>query len=144
MQPSVKRVKTILFLCTGNSCRSQMAEGFLKHYGGRSYRVYSAGTNPAGVNPKAVKVMDEIGIDISGQSSDAVTGSLLEKADLLITLCGDAQESCPVLTVNIEVRHWPLEDPARAKGDQQEVMEQFRKVRDRIKRNVLQFIQEGR
>lgn len=142
MQLPEKAVKTILFLCTGNSCRSQMAEGFLKHFGGNNYRVFSAGTKPAGVNPKAVKVMDEAGIDIRGQSSEAVTGSLLEKADMLITLCGDARDSCPVLPGGVEVRHWPLEDPARVKGGEEEVMQQFRAVRDRIKTNVLKLIKE--
>ncbi len=134
--------KKILFLCTGNSARSQMAEGFLKTYGAKRYEVFSAGTAPVGVNPRAVVVMSEIGIDISSQTSDALDKELLGKIDLLITLCGDARENCPFVPVKVEKRHWPLEDPARAEGTDEEVLEQFRKVRDQIKTYVSELAAE--
>jgi arsenate reductase (thioredoxin) len=124
--------KRVLFLCTGNSARSQMAEGFLKKLGGDRFAVSSAGINPVGLNPRAVRVMDEVGIDISNQTSDRITGALLNKTDLLITLCGDARENCPVVPVKVEKRHWPLEDPARAEGKEEEVLDQFRIIRDQI------------
>jgi arsenate reductase (thioredoxin) len=132
----------VLFLCTGNSARSQMAEGFLKALGGEHFEVYSAGTAPVGVNPLSIKIMAEIGIDISDQTSDAVSRELLDRADLLITLCGDARESCPVVPANVEKRHWPLEDPARAEGTESEKLDQFRKVRDQIKTYIEQLIAE--
>ena len=126
----------VLFLCTGNSARSQMAEGFLKTLGAGRFEVYSAGIAPVGINPNAIIVMQEIGIDISNQSSDAVSRELLDQIDLLITLCGDARESCPLVPVKVEKRHWALEDPARAEGTELEVLEKFREIRDLIRANV--------
>ncbi len=134
--------KKVLFLCTGNSARSQMAEGLLKHYGQGRFAVTSAGIAPAGVNPHAIAVMKEIGVDISDQSSDQVKKEMLEQADLLITLCGDARESCPVVPSKVEKRHWNLEDPARAEGTDEQVKEKFREIRDRIKVYVEQLILE--
>lgn len=134
------KLKKILFLCTGNSARSQMAEGFLKEYGKGNFEVYSAGISPAGVNPNAVKVMQELGIDISSQTSDSVSKELLDKADMLITLCGDARENCPFVPVKVEKLHWALEDPARAEGTEEQVLEKFRKVRDQIKKYVGELI----
>lgn len=133
-------VKTVLFLCTGNSARSQMAEGFLKEYGKERFAVYSAGISPVGINPHAVTVMQELGIDISRQTSDAVSKELIDKTELLITLCGDARENCPYVPVKVEKRHWPLDDPARAEGTEKEVLEQFRIVRDQIKAFVLELV----
>ncbi len=137
-----KSKRKVLFLCTGNSARSQMAEGFLRHYGGDQFEVLSAGIEPAGVNPKAIAVMLEVGIDISGQTSDAISSEMLEGIDLLITLCGDARENCPFVPTRVEKRHWALEDPARVEGTEQEVMEKFREVRDRVKLEVEQLIAE--
>lgn len=134
--------KTVLFLCTGNSARSQMAEGFLKEYGKERFDVYSAGISPVGVNPHAVKVMRELEIDISSQTSNAVNKEMLDRADLLVTLCGDARESCPVVPARVEKRHWALEDPARAEGNDEEVEEKFREVRDQIKAFVEQLLAE--
>ncbi len=133
-------LKKVLFLCTGNSARSQMAEGFLKTLGAGRFEVYSAGIAPVGINPNAIKVMQEIGIDISNQSSDAVSRELLDQVDLLITLCGDARESCPLVPVKVEKRHWALEDPARAEGSVPEVLEKFREIRDLIKANVEELL----
>ncbi len=132
----------MLFLCTGNSARSQMAEGFLRHYGGDRFEVLSAGIEPAGVNPNAIAVMHEAGIDISGQTSDAISSEILDGIDLLITLCGDARESCPVVPSKVEKRHWNLEDPARAEGADEQVKEKFREIRDKIKVYVEQLILE--
>jgi len=137
----LKKIK-ILFLCTGNSCRSQMAEGFARHYGGGFLEAYSAGISPAGVNPRAVAVMKEVGIDISGQTSKSIEPNILEGADFIITLCGDARESCPVVPAQVEKRHWPLEDPARAEGTEEEIMDKFRAVRDQISRLVKELMEE--
>jgi len=136
-----KKVK-VLFLCTGNSARSQMAEGFLKDFGNNKFEVYSAGISPVGVNPNAIEVMKEAGIDISAQASDAVDMELISKIDLLITLCGDARENCPYIPVKVEKRHWPLEDPARAEGNQNAVLNKFRQVRDQIKTLVADLVEE--
>lgn len=137
-----KNVKIVLFLCTGNSARSQMAEGFLKKYGKELFEVNSAGIAPVGVNPNAVKVMQELDIDISDQTSDSINKELLDKADMLITLCGDARENCPFVPVKVEKRHWALEDPARAEDDEEQVLEKFREVRDQIKKYVEELVAE--
>ena len=139
MSSSANR-KRVHFLCTGNSCRSQMAEGFLRHYGSEKFEVYSAGISPVGVNPLAVKVMEEAGIDISGQTSDPIDMEIIKDADLLITLCGGAKESCPVIPTKVEKRHWPLEDPAEAEGSEEEILEKFREVRDQVAGYVKELI----
>ena len=141
MQPCNDKIK-VLFLCTGNSCRSQMAEGLLKHYGGEKFQVLSAGTAPAGVDPRAVQVMNEIGINISGQSSKTVTGSMLDDTDLLITLCGGARETCPVVPSQVQKQHWPLADPAKAEGSEDEIMHAFRLVRDQLADLVHKLIKQ--
>lgn len=133
----------VLFLCTGNSARSQMAEGFLKALGGDRFAVTSAGTAPVGVNPLAVKAMAEVNVDISSQTSDAVSADLLANIDLLITLCGDARENCPFVPVKVEKRHWPLEDPARAEGSEELKLQRFREIRNEIKGYVEELIAEG-
>lgn len=132
----------ILFLCTGNSCRSQMAEGYARYYGGDRLEFYSAGISPVGVNPRAVSVMKEAGIDISGQTSKAIDRDILDQADIIITLCGDARESCPLAPGKVEKRHWALEDPARAKGTEAEIMDKFRSVTDQISSLVKELISE--
>lgn len=137
-QPKLK----VLFLCTGNSARSQMAEGFLKRFGSHRFSVKSAGIAPVGVNPLAIEVMHEIGIDISMQTSDPVSRALLDETDLLITLCGDARENCPVVPVKVEKQHWPLEDPARAEGNDQKVLTKFREIRDQIEGYVKELVNE--
>ncbi|MCL6615297.1 MAG: arsenate reductase (thioredoxin) [Firmicutes bacterium] len=131
-----RRKKKILFLCTGNSCRSQMAEGFARALAGDRFEVYSAGLEPAGVNPRAVQVMHEVGIDISGQTSDPIDPEILPKVDLIVTLCGDAADRCPVTPPQVRRLHWPLEDPARATGTEEEILARFRQVRDEIRRRV--------
>jgi arsenate reductase len=135
--------KRVLFLCTGNSARSQMAEGFLKALGGSRFTVTSAGTAPVGVNPLAIKAMAEVDLDISSHTSDAVSSDLLANIDLLITLCGDACENCPFVPVKVEKRHWSLEDPARAEGSDEEKLKRFREIRDEIKGYVEKLIAES-
>ena len=124
--------RRILFLCTANSCRSQMAEGFARRHAANGDAVYSAGTAPKGIHPLAIQVMREAGIDISDQQSKAVETIPMDKIDQLITLCGDAAEHCPVVPAKVERVHWPLRDPALAQGNQEEILKVFRAVRDEI------------
>ena len=131
---------TILIICTGNTCRSQMAEGFLKSFN-KNLEVYSAGTVAEGeVNPYAIKVMAEVGIDISLQSSDSVNQYLEKDFDCVITVCDGAKEICPVFTGKVKKRlHFGFEDPANAKGTEEEVIPIYRKVRDQIKNKFYDF-----
>ncbi len=124
--------KTILFLCTGNSCRSQMAEGFARQLAGNHYRIFSAGTAPKEIHPFAVQVMQEAGIDITKQRSKGLESVPLDSLDQIVTLCGDVDEQCPVLENRVERIHWPLPDPALALGDEQRILAIFRQVRDDI------------
>ncbi len=133
--------KLVYFLCTGNSCRSQMADGFLKALGKDEFEVKSAGLEAHGLNPRAVRVMKEAGIDISGHTSDVIDPELLNRADMVITLCGHADEHCPAI-MNPEVVkwHWGFDDPAKATGTEEEILEKFRQVRDDIKARIQQFV----
>jgi arsenate reductase len=126
----------ILFLCTGNSCRSQIAEGWAKHLGGGQHIIQSAGIEAHGKNPRALAVMQEAGIDISAQESTRVTDSMLAAADIVVTVCGHADEHCPCLPPGTQKIHWPLSDPARASGSEQEVTEVFRATREDIRQRV--------
>lgn len=132
----------IIFLCTGNSCRSQVAEGLARHLGGERLDVYSAGLLPSGVNPYAVKVMDEAGIDISGQLSEAIDEALLNEMDLIITLCGDAERLCPSTPPEIRRIHWPIDDPVGAVGTEEEILDKFRLVRDEIRDRIEALLKE--
>lgn len=134
----------IYFLCTGNSCRSQMAEGFGHHYLGDRYEVYSAGIEAHGVNPKAVKAMNEIGIDISNQTSDTIDRDILSKADLVVTLCGHANDVCPATPPNKEREHWGFDDPAKAEGTDEEQWKFFQRVRDEIGARIKRFAETGK
>ncbi|MSP41661.1 MAG: PAS domain S-box protein [Deltaproteobacteria bacterium] len=133
---AVPPAQTILFLCTGNSCRSQMAEGFARQAANGRYKIFSAGTEPKGVHPLAVRVMQEVGIDISAQSSKGLNEIPLESIDQVITLCGDADEHCPILDKLVKRTHWPLTDPAAAHGSDEERLSLFRQVRDEIRQRV--------
>ena len=126
----------VLFLCTGNSCRSQMAEGFARHLGGDRVEVLSAGIESHGKNPRAIAAMDEIDIDISGQESTRLSDDMLDGLDLVVTVCGHADEHCPVLPPGIRRVHWPLPDPAKATGTEEQFKTEFRAVRDDIRRRV--------
>lgn len=132
--------KRILFLCTGNSCRSQMAEGFAKKMLLKNMEIFSAGLEPKGVHPMAVKVMQGVGIDISKQESKNISEIPLDKINIVITLCGDAAERCPIFPGKVERIHWALEDPAKAKGSEEEIAIVFRKVRDNIKSCIINYL----
>ena len=132
----------VLFLCTGNSCRSQMAEGWLKHLGGDRFEVYSAGIVAHGKNPRAIAVMKEAGVDISGQQSEQLNPSMLNRLNLLVTVCGNADESCPTVPVSCEKQHWPFDDPAKATGTEEEIMAEFSRVRDQIRVRIEQFVNQ--
>lgn len=125
--------KGILFLCTGNSCRSQMAEGFTKKMFPKNMEIFSAGLEPKGVHPMAVKVMQEVGIDISRQRSKNISEVPIDKIDLVVTLCGDTAERCPVFPGKVKRIHWEIEDPAKTRGSDKEIAIAFRKTRDKIK-----------
>ena len=130
----------ILFLCTGNSCRSQMAEGWARQLGGSDITVQSAGIEAHGKNPRAIAVMQEAGVDISQQESTRLTDDMLETADVLVTVCGHADENCPAVPTGIKKIHWPLDDPAKASGSEELVMQVFRASRDDIRRRVQELL----
>jgi arsenate reductase len=134
--------KNVLFLCTGNSCRSQMAEGWLKHLAGDRYDVYSAGLEAHGKNPRAISIMNEAGVDISRQESTVVTDDMLQQADVVVTVCSHADEHCPVIPFGCNKKHLPFDDPAGAMGSEKEIMAEFRRVRDQIKVAIGKMISE--
>ena len=123
----------VLILCTGNSCRSQMAEGILRAAAGDMIDVHSAGSKPAGgVNPKAIQVLKEIGIDISGHRPKHMDEFLNRKMTTVITVCGNADQVCPMFPGQVNRHHWGFDDPAHAKGTEEEILAEFRRVRDQI------------
>jgi len=136
----------VLFLCTGNSARSQMAEAFLRKFGGDKFEAFSAGLEPKGLNPLTVKVMDEIGIDVSGQASkgvDVYLGKMLFQ--YLIAVCDDADKNCPTVWPGVANRmHWSFQDPATFEGTQDEKLAKFREVRDLIGQKVKAWVAEQR
>lgn len=129
--------KTIYFLCTGNSCRSQMAEAWGKKYLGDKWNVLSAGIEAHGVNPNAIKAMNEVDIDITDQTSDTIDRDILDKADLVVTLCGHANDVCPTTPPHVKRVHWGFDDPA---GQEWFV---FQKVRDEIGERIKKFAETG-
>jgi arsenate reductase len=130
----------ILFVCTGNSCRSQIAEGWGRNLAADRHAFRSAGIEAHGKNPRAIAVMQEAGVDISSQESTRLTDAMLAWADLVITVCGHADEHCPVLPAGTRKRHWPLDDPARAGGSEAEITQVFRATRDDIRRRVQELL----
>lgn len=133
--------KRVLFICTHNSARSQMAEGLLRSMHGDRYEVFSAGTHPRGVNPYAVKVMKEIGIDISHHRSKSVNEFLGMEIDYVVTVCDSAREECPYFPGGKNYIHRSFEDPSSAKGSEEEIMEVFRRVRDEIRDWINEFFE---
>ena len=133
-------MKKIYFLCTGNSCRSQMAEGYGKALLKDQYECRSTGVEKHGLNPYAVEAMAEDGIDISQQKSKLIDLDYFNSADLIVTLCGDARDRCSVIPPQAQSVHWPLPDPAQAKGTPEQKMVVFRQVRDEIKKRVAKLI----
>lgn len=131
----------LLFLCTGNSCRSQMAEGWARHYANDGWQVQSAGIESHGKNPRAITVMQEAGVDISAQESTQLTPEILAWADYVVTVCGHADQHCPTLPTDTQKEHWPLDDPARAQGSEDDIMMVFLQSRDDIQQRVEALIQ---
>ncbi|MEB6237212.1 arsenate reductase (thioredoxin) [Staphylococcus gallinarum] len=125
--------KTIYFICTGNSCRSQMAEGWGKEILGEDWNVYSAGIETHGVNPKAIEAMKEVDIDISNHTSDLIDNNILKQSDLVVTLCSDADDNCPILPSNVKKEHWGFDDPAGKEWSE------FQRVRDEIGKKIKEF-----
>ena len=138
----IEGMKKILVLCTGNSCRSQIAEGYLRHFAGKSAEVYSAGVETHGVNPKAIQVMKEDRIDISGHTSNNVNEYRNIDFDYVITVCDNAKERCPYFPTTAKKFHYNFPDPAKAIGTEEEVMNQFRSVRNQIKEYCREFVTE--
>ena len=136
--------KTIYFLCTGNSCRSQMAEGWAKKYLGEDWEVRSAGIEAHGLNPNAVKAMNEIGLDISDQRSETIDADYLNNSTLGVTLCGDAADRCPMTPPHVKREHWGFDDPAKAEGTEDEVWKVFQRVRDEIGERIKRFAETGK
>ncbi len=126
----------VLFICTHNSARSQMAEGLLRHFAGDRFDVFSAGTEATEVRPLAIKAMREIGIDISHQHSKTLQRYLHEPFDMVITVCDTAAEACPVFPSAVQRRHWSFEDPSRATGSEDEQLVVYRRIRDEIRSRI--------
>jgi arsenate reductase len=132
-----------LVLCTGNSCRSQIAEGYLKHFAGNKAEVYSAGVETHGVNPRAIQIMKEDGIDISKHTSNNVNEYSNIDFDYVITVCDNAKERCPFFPSNAKKFHYNFPDPAKATGTDEQVLQQFREVREMIKKYSKEFVDEN-
>ncbi len=135
-------MKRVMFLCTANSCRSQMAEGLMRELAKGRVEVHSAGLFAAGVHPRAAEVMKEIGIDISAQQSNDIDMGLLREMDYAITLCGNAERTCPTTPPEVRRIHWPIEDPVGARGSEEDVLNEFRRARDEIKKRIEEFLKE--
>ena len=138
----------VMFLCTANSCRSQMAEGLARELGKGLLEAWSAGLMAAGVHARAIAVMEEIGVDISSQRSKEIDQELLRKMDVVVTLCAAAEEACPRIPPEIKRLHWPIKDPVRAVGTEEEVLKEFRRARNEIREKVKDLVKtlgaEGR
>ncbi len=133
----------VLFLCTGNSCRSHMAEGLLRKLGGDRFEVFSAGSKPAGyVHPLAIKAMAEVGADISHHASKSLQEFVSQPFDYVITVCDNAREACPVFPAAAKQLHWSFDDPAHAQGADEEKMTMFRRVRDEIRERLESFLKD--
>jgi arsenate reductase len=132
---------SVLILCTGNSCRSHLAEGLLRSAAGDLFEVHSAGSKPAGyVHPLAIRVMQEIGIDISAHRSKSMNEFLTTPVETVITVCGKADQACPIFPGQVNRHHWPFDDPAHATGTEKEQLAVFRRVRDEIQRTLIAYV----
>lgn len=138
----ITEVKKVMVLCTGNSCRSQMAEGFLRQMGKGRIEVRSAGLIAAGVHPRAIAVMKEAGIDISGQESNTIDHGLLRSMALVITVCDNAEAACPATPPSVRRMHIPVKDPVGTTGSEEEIMAEFRRAREEIRRAMARVIRE--
>ncbi|MCF6265809.1 MAG: arsenate reductase ArsC [Desulfuromusa sp.] len=135
-------MKQVLFLCTGNSCRSQMADGLINQHFSGEIKAYSAGTDPHGLDAKAVEVMAEIGIDISAHSSDHISLYENQSFDYVMTLCGDANEKCPLFFGGVKRLHIGFDDPPKAKGSDEDIIDVYRRVRDEIAGQLGDFFRQ--
>lgn len=135
--------KKILVLCTGNSCRSQIAEGYLRYFAGDKADIYSAGVETHGVNPKAIAIMQEDGVDISHQTSNNINEYYNIDFDFVITVCDNAKERCPFFPTKAKKFHYNFPDPAKAIGTEAEIMEQFRQVREMVKSYAREFVADN-
>ena len=133
----------MLILCTGNSARSQMAEGLLRQQAADRFEVFSAGTKPSSVRPEAIAVMNEIGIDISGHRSKGITEFTGQEFDYVVTVCDNARALCPVFPGRSRQLHWPFDDPAAVAGSQAQREAAFRKVRDQLHARILEFLRDA-
>jgi arsenate reductase len=134
--------KKVLFLCTHNSCRSQMAEGIVNHFLADRFQAFSAGTEATKVNPLAIRILAEIGIDISGHRSKTLDEFADERFDHVITLCGSANEQCPIFFGGVRRVHIGFDDPSRTTGTEEEILADFRRVRDEIKERLIAYLIE--
>jgi arsenate reductase len=135
--------RRVLFICTHNSARSQMAEALLREFGGDSFEAFSAGTEAAGIRPETIQVMNEIGVDISGQRSKTIDEFRGQSFEWFITVCDEAQKNCPVLPGVREIAHWSIEDPSLTSGTADERLAAFRRARDLIRNRMRLFILAG-
>jgi len=135
--------KRVLFVCTHNSCRSQMAEGLVNHFLGHRFEAFSAGTEATRVNPLAARVMDELGIDIGHHRSKTLDEFAGEHFDYVITLCGDAFEKCPLFFGGVQRLHLGFDDPSRLPGSEEQVLPEYRRVRDEIRQRLTSFLTGG-
>ena len=135
--------KKVLLLCTHNSCRSQMAEGIVNHYLGDLFQAYSAGTEATRVNPLAIQILSEIGIDITSHYSKTIDEFNGERFDHVITLCGSANEQCPIFFGGVRRVHIGFDDPSRTVGTQEEILRDFRRVRDEIKEKLISYLRDS-
>lgn len=136
-------MKKILVLCTGNSCRSQIAEGYLRYFAGNKAEVYSAGIETHGVNPMAISIMKEDGIDISNHSSNNIEEYAAIDFDFVITVCDNAKENCPFFPTKAQKFHHNFPDPAKVTGNDKEILEEFRKVKESIKEYCATFVKDN-
>lgn len=142
MNTIIKNKTKVIFICTGNSCRSQMAEGLLKHMSGDHFEVFSAGSHPSRVHPASILVMDEIGIDISNHSAEAIDKYLDKKIDTVITVCDNARLLCPVFPGNVHRIHWSIEDPFHGWGTKPSDLIPYRETRNILKDQIKTFINQ--
>ena len=134
--------KKIIFICTGNACRSQIAHGLLENMAGDKFEVFSAGSHPSQVHPMSIKIMEEIGIDISYYTSDFIDDYLKTGIEIVITVCDNANETCPVFPGNVERFHWSIEDPFKGWDFDETQIQSFRDTREEIKQKIIKFIQK--
>ena len=132
--------KKVLFICTGNACRSQIAQGLLQELAGDQFEVFSAGSHPSQVHPMSIKVMEEIGIDISDHTSDLVDDYLDQEIDIAITVCDNANQACPTFPIDVERIHWSIDDPFRGWNFDKKQMDVFRETRSEIQEKIQEFL----